>query len=145
MSNPCCGDLLWSRVHSTTLKWSKYQTWVLQLSSLYQYPVARNLHKLESLTPYTNDYNQIQSKEGSIDAHRSTTQQQHTHKHKRERTNQNDRVTAQERAQISLTNQKHCRGVSELWCAQSMLRWLLHEHRGSFYSPKGSRSPWSFI
>jgi hypothetical protein len=38
--------------------------------------------------PYTNDYNQIQSKEGSRDAHNSTTQQQHEHKQKKERTNQ---------------------------------------------------------
>jgi hypothetical protein len=51
---------------------------------------------------YTNDYNQIRSKEGSRDTHKSTTQQQHTHKQKREHTNQNDRVTAQERAQVSL-------------------------------------------
>jgi hypothetical protein len=64
--------------------------------------MARNLHKLESLTPYTNDYNQNWSKYGTRDTHKSTTQQQHTHKQKRERTNQNNKVTAQERAQISL-------------------------------------------
>jgi hypothetical protein len=62
--------------------------------------------------PYTNDYNQNWSKEGSRDTHKSTTQQQHAHKQKRERTNQNDRVTAQEHAQnLSLTNQQcGCRG-----------------------------------
>jgi hypothetical protein len=52
--------------------------------------------------PYTNGYNQIWSKEGSRDAHKSTTHQQHAHKQNRERTNQNDRVTAQKHAQISL-------------------------------------------
>jgi hypothetical protein len=42
---------------------------------------VRNLHKLESLTPYTNDHNQIQSKEGSRTAHKSTiAATQHTSK-----------------------------------------------------------------
>jgi hypothetical protein len=45
-----CGDLLRSRVALNPLKWSKCQTWVPQLSSLYKFPVVRNLHKLESLT-----------------------------------------------------------------------------------------------
>jgi hypothetical protein len=39
---------------------------------------------------------------GSRDTHKRTTHQQHTHKQKIERTSQNDRVIAQERAQISL-------------------------------------------
>jgi hypothetical protein len=42
----------------------------------------RNLHKLEPLTPYTNDYNQNRSKDVSRDTHKSTTQQQHAHKQK---------------------------------------------------------------
>jgi hypothetical protein len=29
-------------------------------------PVVRNLHKLESLTPYTNDHDQTKSKGGNI-------------------------------------------------------------------------------
>jgi hypothetical protein len=61
-----------------------------------------NLHKLESLTPYTNDLNQNRSKEGVETHTRTQSQQQHAHKSRRERTNQNGRVTAQERAQISI-------------------------------------------
>jgi hypothetical protein len=83
------------------------------LSSLYQYPFVRNLHRLESLKPYTNDYNQIQIKERSRYAHKSTMQQQHAHKQRRERTNQNERVTTQERAQISLQQIKSV--DAELW------------------------------
>jgi hypothetical protein len=50
-----------------------------------------------------------------IETHtRAQVQRQHAHKQKREHTNQNDRVTAQEHAQISLTNQNCGRGVSEL-------------------------------
>jgi hypothetical protein len=44
---------------------------------------VRNLHKLEYLMPYTNEYNQIQSKEGSRDTHKSTTQQPHTQEKER--------------------------------------------------------------
>jgi hypothetical protein len=40
-------------------------------------------------------------------------QQQHTHKQRRERTNQNDRVTSQECAQISLQQIKSV--VVEFW------------------------------
>jgi hypothetical protein len=68
------------------------------MSSLYQYPVVRNLNKLKSLPPYTNDYNQIWSKEGS----RKHTQERAQIWSKRELTNQNDTVIAQERAQITL-------------------------------------------
>jgi hypothetical protein len=69
-------------LHSTLLKWSKDQTWVPHISSLYQNHVVRNLHKLYSLTPYTIDYNRNQSKDGSRNVHKNTTQQQHTYKWK---------------------------------------------------------------
>jgi hypothetical protein len=49
---------------------------------------VRNLHKLESLMPYTSVYNQNQSKEVSTNAHKSTTLQQHTHEWK-ERAHEN--------------------------------------------------------
>jgi hypothetical protein len=48
------------------------------MSSLYYYDFVTNLYKLESLTPYTLDYNQNRSKDESRNAHKSTTQQQHT-------------------------------------------------------------------
>jgi hypothetical protein len=35
-------------------------------------PVVRNLHKLEFLTAYTIDHNQIRNKEGSRNANKST-------------------------------------------------------------------------
>jgi hypothetical protein len=63
---------------------------------------VRNLHKLESLTPYTNVYNQNGVRMGVETHTRTQSQQQHAHKSRRERGNQNDRVTAQERAQISI-------------------------------------------
>jgi hypothetical protein len=114
------------------------------LPSLYQYPVVRNLHKLESLTPYTNDYNPIRSKERSGDTHNSTTQQQHAHKQKRVHKSKRSHIS-KTRPNLSLTNQQRgCRG-SELWCAQSMLGYCFMAPRGSFYSPKGPRSRWSFI
>jgi hypothetical protein len=74
---------------------------------------VRNLHRLESLKPYTNDYNQIRSKERSRDANKGIMQQQHAHKQRRERTNKNDRVTTQEHAHISLKQIKNV--VVEFW------------------------------
>jgi hypothetical protein len=94
MPTPCCDDLLRSRVALNLLKWSKDQTRVPQLSSLYQILFVRNLHKLESLTPYTNDLNQNRSKEGVETHTRTQSQQQHAHRSKRERKNQNSGVTS---------------------------------------------------
>jgi hypothetical protein len=63
---------------------------------------VRNLHKLKSPAPYINDLNQNWSKEW-VETHTwSQSQQQHAHKSKREDKNQNNGVTAQERAQISI-------------------------------------------
>jgi hypothetical protein len=75
---------------------------VPQMSSLYQYPFVRNLHKLKPLTPYKNDYNKKQSRDGRRNIQRAQcSNNTHTSK-KREHTNQNNKVTAQECAQISL-------------------------------------------
>jgi hypothetical protein len=48
-------------------------------SSLYhQIPFMRNVHQLESLTPYTNNHNQTRSNERSKKTHtRAQLQQQH--------------------------------------------------------------------
>jgi hypothetical protein len=97
------------RLHSTPLKWSKYQTWVPQFFLIsHNILVVRNLHKLESLTPYTNDHNQNRSKGGN----RIHTQE---HNAATTRTNakkrvqwQSDRVMTQKWAQIS---HQHFRGV----------------------------------
>jgi hypothetical protein len=50
---------------------------------------------------------------GGRNTHKSTTQQQHAHKQRRERTNQNDRVTTQECAQICLYQIKSM--VTKFW------------------------------
>jgi hypothetical protein len=51
---------------------------------------------------YTNVYNQNRVRMGVETHTRTQSQQQHTQKSRRECKNQNDRVTAQEHAQISL-------------------------------------------
>jgi hypothetical protein len=72
------------------------------LSSLYQFSVVRNLHKLKSLTHYTNVYNQNRVRMGVETHARTQSQQQHAHKSRRERENQNNRVIAQEHTGISI-------------------------------------------
>jgi hypothetical protein len=54
----------------------------------------RNLHKLESLTPYTNDLNES-TRERRQQKHKQEykEKQHHTHKQRREHKNQNDRVS----------------------------------------------------
>jgi hypothetical protein len=107
---PCFGQSLLHIVvtsfgqglHSTPLKLFKYQTWVLQLSSLYQFLVVRNLHELDSLTPYTNVYNQNRVRMGVETHTRTQSLQQHAHKSRREHKNQNSGVTTQEHTQISI-------------------------------------------
>jgi hypothetical protein len=74
------GNVSWSEYSSSYIECDLQKTWVPQISSLYQNPVVRNLHKLESLTSYTIDYKQNWSKDGSRNAHKSTTQQQHAHR-----------------------------------------------------------------
>jgi hypothetical protein len=102
MPTPRSDDHLRSRVAlnpSQVIQISNLSTTVF---FLYQIPFARNLHKLESLTPYTNDLNQNRSKEG-VDTHtRTQSQQQHAHKSRRECNNQNNGVITQEYAQISI-------------------------------------------
>jgi hypothetical protein len=65
--------------------------------------------------PYTNHHNQIQSKEGSRNAHKSTiiaTQHTQVKKgvHESKRQSHNSRTLSN----LSLTNQMHGHGVSEL-------------------------------
>jgi hypothetical protein len=103
MPSPRCGDLFWSRVALNPSQ-------VIQRSNLsaigiflYQNPVVRNIHKLKSLTPYTIDYNQNRVRMG-VETHTRAQRSNNTYKsEKRERTKHNNKVTTQERAQISLT------------------------------------------
>jgi hypothetical protein len=108
--------------------------------------VGRNLHKLESITPYTSDHNQNKSKGGNricTQEHNKATT--HTNVKKRAQ-QQNNRVTTQEMcSNLSRTLWRHGRGVSELWCAQRMLGYCSMAPRRSFYSPKGPRRRWSYI
>jgi hypothetical protein len=94
-------------LHSTPLKWSKDHIWVSHMSSLYQYPFTRNLHILESLTHCTVDYNQNRNKDGSRNAHNSTTQQEHAH-NKKGRAHESTRQSynSRTRPNLSLTSQQ---------------------------------------
>jgi hypothetical protein len=102
-------------------------------------PIARNIHKLESLTPYTSDHNQNESKGGiRILTQEHNTATTHTNAKKKAQ-QQNNRVSTQEMcSNLSRTLWRHGRGVSKLQCPQSMLDVLLHATRGPFYSPKGA-------
>jgi hypothetical protein len=63
---------------------------------------VRNLHKLESLTPYTIDYKKIGVRMG-VEMHTRAQHSNNTHtSEKRDHTKHNGRVTSQERTQISL-------------------------------------------
>jgi predicted DNA-binding WGR domain protein len=106
---------------------------------------VRNLHKLESLTPYTNDLNQNWGKEGVETHTRTQSQQEHAHKSRRERKNQSSRLTAQKRAK-SLSNETIAwsQSLGVVVCSRSACV-QLHAPRGSFYSPKGPRSCLVFI
>jgi hypothetical protein len=78
-------------------------------------PVVRNLHKLESLTPYTIDHNQIQSNVGSGNAHKSTiTTTPRTQAKKRAHKSKRQSHSSRMRSNLSITNQKRGHEVSEL-------------------------------
>jgi hypothetical protein len=96
--------------------------------------------------PYTIDHNRIWSKEGSRNTHKSiiaTTP--HAQAKKRVHESKLRSHSSKTRSNLSLTNQKRGRGVSELQYALVILRYLLHAHRGPFYSPKEPWSRWFFI
>jgi hypothetical protein len=115
MPTPRCGDLLWSRVTLNPSQVIQKSNLSAQLSSLCQYPFVRNLHKLESLTPYTNDHNQIRSKEGSRNAHKSTTAATpHTQAKKRAQESKRQSHSSRTRSNLYLTNKKRGHGVSKL-------------------------------
>jgi hypothetical protein len=66
MPTPRCGDLFWSRGALNPSQVIQRPNLSVTYVYLYLDPVCvRNLHKLESLTPYTNDHNKNQSKGGS--------------------------------------------------------------------------------
>jgi hypothetical protein len=77
--------------------------------------VVRNLHRLESLTPYTSDHNQNKTKGGNIlhtQEHNATTT--HTNAKKRAQ-HQNDIITIQKmRSNFSRILRRRGRGVLEL-------------------------------
>jgi hypothetical protein len=138
---PRCGDLLWLRVAlnpSQVIQRSNLSAIVIFLIS-----ISRNLHKLESLTPCTNDLNQNRSKERSRNAHKSTiAATPRTQAKKRAHESKRQSHSSKTHSNISLTNQKHGHRVSELWCAQSM---LFSAPRQSFYRLKRPRRRLSFI
>jgi hypothetical protein len=109
-------------------------------------PFVRNLHTLESLTPYTSDLNKKQSKGGS---------RVHTQEHNRS----NNKHTSQRESTRTRTTELQLRNVLEslkhfktAWsqslgvavCSR-MLSVMVEVPRDLFYSPKGPRSRCSFI
>jgi hypothetical protein len=103
MPTPHCGDLLWSRVALNPSQVIKRSNLSATIVFLIQYPFVRNLHKLEPLTPYTIFITIKTRVRMGVETHTRAQRSNNTHTSKRrERTNQNDGVTAQERAQISL-------------------------------------------
>jgi hypothetical protein len=78
-------------------------------------PVVRNLDKLESLMPYRIDHNQICSKEGSRNTHKSIIAAiPHTQAKKRAHESKRQSHSSKTHSNLSLTNQKCDRGISEL-------------------------------
>jgi hypothetical protein len=74
-----CGDLLWSRVALKPSQVIQRSTWVPRFSSLSQIPFVRNLHKLESLTPYIDDLNQSTKVRGNSNTHNNLIRSNNTH------------------------------------------------------------------
>jgi hypothetical protein len=83
---PRCGDLLRSNVAlnpSQVIQRSNLSATIFFLISI---PFVRNLHKLESLKPYTSDHNQNQSKgESRIRTQEHNAATTHTQMQKKER------------------------------------------------------------
>jgi hypothetical protein len=108
LSIPCCGvpmDEGCTQPLSSDPK-INLDTTVLFLSQ--QYPVVRNLHSLESLTPYANDLKWTQE-QGGLETHIRTRVASTTHTQvKKEHTKQHSGVTAQRSAQISITMEQLC-------------------------------------
>jgi hypothetical protein len=85
MPTPRCGDLR-SRVALNPSQVIQRSNLSATLFFLISNPFVRNLQKLESLTPYTNDLNQSMSKEG-VETHTILQEKQHhTHTQSKERT-----------------------------------------------------------
>ena len=146
MPTPHCGDLLRLRVALNPSQVIQRSNLIAANFFLYQVFPLWGISSSWSLSHLTQ---LIKIKFGvrrGVEMHiRAQLQQHHTHKQRRERTNQNDRVSSKMRSNLSLTNQKHGRRVSELYYALVMLGYLLHAPRGPFYSPKEPKSHWFFI
>jgi hypothetical protein len=95
MPTPRCGDLLRLRVTlnpSQVIQRSNLSTIVFFLIS--SFPFERNLHKLESLTPYTNDLDQNTRVRGVATHRRAQIAAIHAHESRREHKEQHNEVTA---------------------------------------------------
>jgi hypothetical protein len=114
MPTACCGDLLWSRVElnpSQVIQRSNLSTTVFFLiSNLF----LRNIHKLESLTPYTNDLNQSTRVRRSSNKHKnSITTTTPTRIKKRARKTKWQSHNSRRRSNLYLMKQQRGRRMSE--------------------------------
>jgi hypothetical protein len=126
-------------LHSTPLKWSKDQTWVPQFSSLYEIPLW-GISTGWSLSRLTQEWG------GTRNIHTNLSNSNNTHTSE-ERSAWNNTAESQLKtcSNLYLMKQQHGREVVELQYAQRMLVYCSMVPRGSFYSPKGCRSRWSYI
>jgi hypothetical protein len=100
----------------------------------------RNLYKLESLTPYTNYFNQGTRLRGSSNTHKRPNHSNTcTRVKKRAQEIAQRSYNSKTCSNLYLAKQQRGLNVSVLLDAQRMLSVLLHAPRGSFYSPKGQR------
>jgi hypothetical protein len=105
-------------------------------------PFVRNLHKLESLTPYTNDHNQNWSKGGSKNTHTRAQSLNNTQESKeKSATTKQQSYDSNMRSNLSLIAERCGHGVSELQCALRMLSVMVEAPKDLFYSLKGPREP----
>jgi hypothetical protein len=141
MPTPHCGDLLRSTVALNPSQVIQRSNLSTTLFFLISSPFVRNLHKLESLTPYTNDLNQSSRVMGSSNTHNSSNHiNTCTRVKKRAQETTQQSYSSTRCSNLYLAKQQLGREISVLWNVQRMLGQFSMAPRGSFYSPKGLRS-----
>jgi hypothetical protein len=133
----------WTRVALNPFQVIQRSTWIPQFSLSQRYPVVRNLHNLESLTPYTNEH----KSKGGIATHTRSRVAATTHtQNKNEHTKQTTELQLKEVLEslsrwtkCVFAKSRHCRMFNGclVLCSMSI--------GGPFYSPKGARSRSSSI
>jgi hypothetical protein len=124
-------------LHSTPLKRSQRSTWVSRSSFIFHIPFARNLHNLELLTALQMTKITTYSNGGRYNTH-ARANHAHVRKPKTRVQEHNVTRTAQNlRSNLTKINRRRDRRVSECWYALEILRVLVGDAWGYFYSPRG--------